>query len=182
VPTQIFAAVYASPGDARRDPPLPALVMVVGLVGVELAGRLRGRPRPSRTPGTASRVGASNNLSRRLAGVRRTPSGMPRRSTTRWRFAPGLLRSLEFGPDSPLPFSPARRRCRGTVGSSTVVPHPRGAPEERDDAGSRRRLPANHAPCASKSCRSRSECCAGSGATRSKTCQTGRVHVILKVE
>jgi hypothetical protein len=55
-------------------------------------GRLRGRPRPCRTPGTASRVGASMRLSCRLAGLRRTPRGVPFRSTTRWRFVPGWAR------------------------------------------------------------------------------------------
>ena len=112
-----------------------------------LPGRLRGRPRPWRTLGTASRAGASIMLSCRLAGLRRTPSGVPRRSTTRWRFVPGFPRSVGFGPVSAPPFSRQLRRYQGTLGSSPVVPHPRGAPEERGEAWSRHRLSASHAAC-----------------------------------
>ncbi|CAA2160588.1 hypothetical protein MBRA_05744 [Methylobacterium brachiatum] len=69
------------------------------LSACSLSGRRRGRPRrPLRTDGMASRVAAIITVSCRLAPLRQTPSGVPRASVTRWRFVPGLPRSVGFGP------------------------------------------------------------------------------------
>ena len=106
--SQLFAGLNSALSNAGLDgtgatfrsaPPV-----VVGLVDVEFAGSLPGPPRPHRTPGTASKVDANIMLSWRLAGLKRIPKGVPRRSTTRWRFVPGLPRSVGFGPISVPPF------------------------------------------------------------------------------
>ena len=69
-----------------------------------LAGLRRGRPRRlARTPGTASSVGTSMRLSWRLAPLSVRPSGVPRAFVRRWRFVPGLPRSVGFGPTSSPP-------------------------------------------------------------------------------
>lgn len=49
-----------------------------------------------------------------LAAVSQTASGVPQRSTTRWRFEPGLPRSVGFGPTSSLAVPPFGRH-RGAI-------------------------------------------------------------------
>ena len=71
------------------------------LSACSLSGRLRGRPccpAGRRMGGTASTRTANGVGLWRLAGVRQGTRGTPRRSTTRWRFVPGLSRSVGFGP------------------------------------------------------------------------------------
>ena len=86
-------------------------------------------------------------LSWRLAALRRTPIRVPRRSTTRRRFVPGLPRSVGFRPVSALPFLLPPCCCRGRLGSSrAVLPRP-SAPEAH--GGARPRcglLPVAQAP------------------------------------
>ena len=113
-----------------------------------LSGRVLGRPRPWRTPGPASRVGASMRPSWRLAGLRRTPSGVSRRSTTRWRFVPGLPRSVGFGPVSAPPLLPPPWHRRARPGSSPAAHHRPGAPGARGEAWPRRQPPASRASAA----------------------------------
>ena len=117
-----------------------------------LTGRRRGRPRPRRTPGTASRVGASIMLSCRLAPDSVAPSGVPSRSTTRCRFDSGLPRSVGFGPICDPPFWPQRSHCRASSGSSRGVQHRPAVPEARGAADPRPRPPASRASAASTSC------------------------------
>ena len=90
-------------------------------------------------------------LSWRLAGLRRTPSGVPRRSTTRWRFVPGLPRSVGFGPVSAPPFLQLPYCCRGQPGSSPAVPPRPGAPGARGGAAPTCRSVASRAGAASMS-------------------------------
>ena len=112
---------------------------------------------PTRWPilirGTASRVGASIMLSCRLAPLSVRPSGVPRASVTRWRFVPGLPRSVGFGPVADPPPSPGQRRCPAKPGSNPVVPHPPGAPVTPCATRPTRPLAASRAACASRSCR-----------------------------
>jgi hypothetical protein len=58
-------------------------------------GRLRGRPRLPLIGSMASTVSSSIHMSWTLAALSTTASGMPFLSTTRWRFVPGLPRSVE---------------------------------------------------------------------------------------
>ena len=155
VSAQLLACVHAAPTDAGLDGAgaafRPATTMVVGLVGVEFACPLRGRPRPCRTLGTASKVGASMRLLCRLAGLRRTLRGVPRRSTTRWRFVPGLPRCVGSGPVPAPPFWPPQRRCPDWRGSSPGAPRPANTQAARGEGRPRRRPPARRATCASRS-------------------------------
>ena len=126
----------------------------------------RGRPsgrrlwrsgrRPERTGGIASSVATSWVLSCVLAPVRTTPSGVPRASTTRWRFVPGLPRSVGFGPVAAPLFLPAGWRCRVPHGSSPVVRRRPAAPARRGAGWPTRPPSANHAAVASTTCPSRS--------------------------
>src|SRR5215204_7156412 len=56
--------------------------------------------------GIASTRGSSCVESCVLAAERRTASGMPLRSTTKWYLEPGLPRSVGFGPVCSPPFCP----------------------------------------------------------------------------
>ena len=103
-----------------------------------------------------SRVGAINRLSCRLAPVKRRPSGVPRASVTRWRFVPGLPRSVGFGPVAGPPFWPGRRRCPGSLGASRSRRPRESAPAEPDAGAPTPRPPASPADAASNSCPSRS--------------------------
>lgn len=105
---------------------------------------------------TASTTSFSIPLSCTFPPVRRTASGIPLASVRTWRFEPGLPRSVGFGPVCAPPFLPQPTRCRGRRAESRwrcVVPGGRGA---HAGGGSRRRPPANRAPCASTSCRTHS--------------------------
>lgn len=95
-------------------------------------------------------------LSCRLAPLRQKPSGVPRASVTRWRFVPGLPRSVGFGPVAGPPFWPGQTRCPGKPGSSRSARPRADAPATRDADGSTRPPLANPAAAASNSCRSRS--------------------------
>ena len=111
---EMLGAVDAAAGDAGRDGALTqvfaATVEVVALVGVELLGRLRGRPRDCRIGWIASTTVVSAMLSCRLAPVRTTARGRPLRSTMMCRLVPGLPRSVGFGPIASPPFWPAPRK------------------------------------------------------------------------
>lgn len=104
----------------------------------------------------ASRVGAIITLSCRLAPLRRTPSGVPRASVTRWRFVPALPRSVGFGPVAEPLFWPGQRRCPGSLGSSRSRPPRAGASRAPDAGAPARRPPASPVSDASNSSRSRS--------------------------
>lgn len=72
---------------------------VIALSACTFRGRRRSRPaRVRRSGGMDSMSGSNARLSCRLAGERRTASGIPLWSTTRWRLVPGRPRSVEFGP------------------------------------------------------------------------------------
>jgi hypothetical protein len=107
--------VDPAPGDARGDAASPEGASqgrgVVRLVGVQLGRALPGRPGFPRGPmigGMASTSGRSWVESWALAAERRTASGMPFRSTTRWYLEPGLPRSVGLGPVCSPPFWPGR--------------------------------------------------------------------------
>jgi hypothetical protein len=91
-------------------------------------------------------------LSCRLAPDSVTPSGVPSRSTTRWRFEPGLPRSVGFGPICDPPFWPQRSHRPASRGSSRDARHRPAVPEARGAADPRRRPPASRASAASTSC------------------------------
>ena len=109
VPAQPLAAVDATSREAVGDRAGAAFrsapAVVAGLVGVE---RVRALARTA-TAVTHLRHGgrgvdASLRLSWRLAGLGRTPSGVPLRTTTDRRFVPGLARdpSARTGSGAPL--------------------------------------------------------------------------------
>jgi len=105
-PLATLDALARDAGDDPAGPALPALGLgVVAPVGVQFVRRRRGRPRRLRTGGMASMVGAGIRVSWRLAPVSRKPSGVPRASTTRLRFVPGLPRSVVSGPVAGLLFA-----------------------------------------------------------------------------
>jgi hypothetical protein len=141
-----------------------------------LAGRFRGRPGFPRGPmigGIASTSGRRCVASWALAGERRTDSGMPFRSTTRWYFEPGLPRSVGFGPDCSPPFWPARSGCRRLHGTSRWRPHRPTNSAVFRVAVPRPRLPANHAAAANKLSRSHSRVPLG-GTARDSRCEAQR--------
>lgn len=120
-----------------------------------LVGLRRGRPRClARTPGTASDVGTSMRPSCRFAPLSVRPGGVPRASVTRWRFVPGLPRSVGFGPTASPPFSRADWRCPAPPSSSPGHPRPAVALATPGAAPSRPRLRATRPTVASRSCRS----------------------------
>ena len=87
----------------------------------------------------------------RLAPVRSVASGRPARSTTRWRFVPGLPRSVGFGPRRRPPFG----RDAGPVQAGPAPvdagpPRPAG-PSRSRCRPPRRRPPASRAAVASRS-------------------------------
>lgn len=101
--TQPFAALDATPGNPWCDAASPALTptttMVVFLVGVPLVGSAPRAAAPTRAharyrierggqhPAVVAVGPAQRQAERRAPG-----------STTRWRFMPGLPRSVGFGP------------------------------------------------------------------------------------
>ena len=90
---------------------------------------------------------------------------MPLSSTRRWRFDPGLSRSVGLGPVASPPFSPQTRRCRCRPGPSrSRWPCPGG--RAASGAASPTRLPlASHASGARRSCPTRNPS-PGAGAPR----------------
>lgn len=62
--------------------------------------------------GIASRAASSSSESWTLAAERTIASGMPVRSTTRWRLLPALPRSVGFGPVAAPPFGGDTRRVQ----------------------------------------------------------------------
>jgi hypothetical protein len=104
VTAELLARLFAPPGDAPLDAApserSPAPGEVVALVGVQLLGTLprsaRGLP-AGRLIGSMSSSNSSKTFeSWTLAAVSATASGTPFRSETRWRFEPGLPRSVGF--------------------------------------------------------------------------------------
>ena len=94
-----------------------------------LAGRLRGRPGFPRGPmsgGMASTSGSSCAASCTLAAERRTASGIPLRSTTRWYLESELPRSVGFGPVWCPPFGPDTEpiQARSAPVDGGLIPHP----------------------------------------------------------
>jgi hypothetical protein len=160
VSPQLLARLYAAPGDAALDAPLPerlpAAGKVVALVGVQLLRALpRPRPRGRRIGAIVSMTSSSALESWTLAAVWITASGTPRRSTTRWRFEPRLPRSVGFGPV----FLPPRGRARSPSPRTPSTSRP-GRPRPGGRAMPRAaaptpRLRATPAACASRSCRCR---------------------------
>src|SRR4051812_42246182 len=104
MPSQTLGAVDAASGDPRLHGALaqrpPALWDIVTLVGMDLAGRRQGRPRPWRTGGTASISSSKRRLSWMFAAVRRTASGMPLASVIRGCLDPARPRLVGLGPVS----------------------------------------------------------------------------------
>ena len=152
------AALDPATGDARGDAAGAALTtaaaVVVGLSAWSLTGLRRSRPRClARTPGTASRVGASMRLSWRLAPLSVRLSGMPRASVTKWRLVPGLPRSVGFGPTSAPPFLHPGCCCRALPGSSPGPPRLAGAPAAPGIAPARPQPRATRPASARRSCR-----------------------------
>src|SRR5436190_11417050 len=77
------------------------LGMSYALSPCHLSGRLRGRPGlpcGRRIGSMLSTISSKTRESWVLAPVSFTERGMPHRSTTRWRFVPGLPLSVGFGP------------------------------------------------------------------------------------
>ena len=149
VPAESLAAVQAASCSAGRDGAGaalgPAAAMIVGLVGVELSWPLaRSSPAVTHTWHGVERARASIRLSCRLAGLRQTPSGVPSRSTTRWRFVPALPRSVGFGPVSAPPFCSHR-------GAVQAGPAPVQMPTVRGEDRPRPQHPASPAAGASRS-------------------------------
>ena len=124
-----------------------------------LAGRFRGRPDFPRGPiiaGMASTSGSSCVASCALAPESRTAKGMPRRSTTRWYFDPGLPRSTGLRPVCWPPFSPGCSGSRRWLGTNRWRLRHRASSAASRAAAPRPWLSANRAAAASRSCRSRS--------------------------
>ena len=136
---------------------------VVGLVGVQLCRALA--PPAGRAcliGGMASSSSSKTTESWRLAPVRSPASGRPPRSTTTWRFVPGLPRSVGLGRRVRPPFG----RDAGTVQAGPAPVDPVGFAEaveqRRGAARPRPRPPASRAAGASRSSRSRSPSPGGS--------------------
>ena len=141
-----------------------------------LTGRFRGRPGRLRGPmiaGIASTSGRSWVASWALAGERRTASGMPCWSTTRWYFDPGLPRSTGFGPICSPPFCLGRSRNRRSSGSSLWTPHPRASSAALRATVPRRQPLANRAGVANRSSRCHSRVPSG-GTAKDSQCGAQR--------
>src|SRR5512135_3556211 len=111
-PAEPAMGLDAAAGDAGEDAAAAqigaAAGEVVGLVGVQLGRRRRGRPRPGRlTAGAASSSGSSSRLSWVFAADSSAARWTPAASTKRWYLEPGVPRSVGFGPVNSPPFSPA---------------------------------------------------------------------------
>lgn len=92
--------------------PQPQFGLVVGLVGVQLAGRRRRSPRRDRTAGTAFTRNLSDCESWTLTAETATARGIPARSDNMRGFEPGFPRSVGFRPVRSPPFRPHRRRVK----------------------------------------------------------------------
>ena len=104
----------------------------------------------------ASRVAAIMTVSCRLAPLRQKPSGVPRASVTRWRFVPGLPRSVGFGPVAGPLFSRDRRAVQASPVPVDLTRCVQALQQHVMQAAPyARRLPIPQPP-ASNSCRSRS--------------------------
>ena len=133
VPSEAAAVLDALAGDARDDAAaaqgMADRAAGVGLVGVELPRPPSWPAAPSPLiPGTASSVASSISLSCQLAGLIVRPSGVPSASVTRWRFVPGLPRSVGLGPVVSPPFWRAPTCCRAPHGpTGCALPPPAGS-------------------------------------------------------
>ena len=111
VAAQSLARLDSFPGDADCDVPpsecAPKARDVERLVGVPVGGARAALSGGPSDRGMASSRVSTTVLSCRLAPLRQTASGVPDRSTTRWRFVPGTLWVLpQFvgsGPIAPPP-------------------------------------------------------------------------------
>ena len=122
VSSQLLRTLHLLPGYAPLDAaPLErprALLVVVGLVGVQLLGALpRSAPRALYVGSMESKSSSKTIESLTFAALAITASGMPPRSTTTWRFVPGFPLSPS---DSGRFFGPffgrdARRVQRGAL-------------------------------------------------------------------
>jgi len=122
------------------------------LSACNLAGRLRGRPWGSLIGSMASRVDSSIVVSLTLAAVNTIASGMPWRSTTRWRFVPCLPRSVGFGPVFSPPLERVPLRHRWKLGSSRCDRLGRADLARPGGGGPRHRTFASRGGGASRSC------------------------------
>ena len=155
VPPQPLARIHTPPGDARLYPPLAqglgAAGEVVALVRVQL---LRALPRTAaRAPDRPDRihcllqdlrvvdVGHSEGYGERYAV----------RSETRWRFEPGLPRSVGFLPTRSPPFWQVRSPSLTTPSTNRSPRPPRGDRASPGAVGATRPLPPSHAGAASRS-------------------------------
>jgi len=126
------------------------------LSACRLLGHLRGRPRLPRTGGTASMSVSSTVVSFPLAAVIITASGAPPRSVTRWRFVPGLPRSVGFGPVLAPPFLRALWTHPWQPASSRSDPRRAAGSEARGGGAPIRRPGSSRAGAASRSSPTRS--------------------------
>lgn len=92
------------------------------LSACNLAGRRRGRPRGCRIGATRSSASSRTVRSWTGAAVSRIASGMPRRSTTRWRLLPGSPRSVGFGPVAAPPALAGRLAASSTHRRPSISP------------------------------------------------------------
>jgi hypothetical protein len=117
-----------------------------------LLGRFRSRPRGQRMSSIASTVSSSILQSWMLAAECVIVSGIPCRSTTRWRFEPDFPRSVGFGPV----FSPSRGRerspSRARPATNRSAQIPRDGLATPSAPFSILLLLASHVGVASKSC------------------------------
>jgi hypothetical protein len=102
MPAKPYRGLHSTPGDPTPDPAppqiRPAVVDVVGFVGVALSGRQRRRPEGPSTAGTSSSSASSSMPSLRLAAVMTTASGRPPPSQATCSLDPGLPRSTGLAP------------------------------------------------------------------------------------
>jgi hypothetical protein len=116
------------------------------LSGWNLAGRKQGcpgRPRGPTSGGMASCRGSSSFESWTFAAERRTASGIPLRSTTRWDLLPRLPRSAGFGPISAPPRLARTLTLSMLARERSMAPHRRASSAARRAGAPRRRPPAN---------------------------------------
>lgn len=155
---QPLTAVDAASGNAGGDPAFPAFsstaVVIVSLVGVKLVRPLARAAAAVAHARHRVEGGCQHQavvpVGRAQPHPERRASPVDHKMALRARFA--AIRRVRA--DLGTPLSPARRRCRGTLGSSPAVRHPTGAPAARGGARPRHQRPVSHEVGASRSCRS----------------------------
>jgi hypothetical protein len=160
VAPQALRGLDSPPRDPRDDPSRAQCSAAPGksyaLSARNFAGRRRGRSRGRAIGGMPSTTVARTVESWTLAAVSTTASGIPCRSTTTWRFEPGLPRSVGFGPVCGPSLWPARCWRPAKLASSRSGRHRQGDPAGRGGAGPTRRLVANRGAGANRLPRCRS--------------------------